>query len=471
MKICKQYAKHKNSISTMRLNFCLLLIMILIHEIHSQENVQNGFRNTFPNQTNESPKSDEWFLSDADIEDGTSNQILSGQSAIIDSIIEYRNFGYPGKFYRWYYHYNSINILVNSRRLQFNLYNEFEDITEIRNYDSKGHVIRYTLQEPIYKIQPGYNDSTIIDAEIIENVYDDDKLVQVTRTIWNSYQDIRTEQHSFYYDDTGMLIRSIEDYGGDEYFESEYLYYPDNILEYRIRKAINYGYCTVWKYTYEKTDTSLKTLRYFDSYNTIDLLPDTITYWHFKEEFYETLDGQGRRTSMFAKSWNYIYGEKIDYKADYGYTESDKLLYASYYKLDGTLDTGVWQETMRINNTYDEDDNILFYEKTYYDDRSGNWEIDENRSYYYSIVTDLFSNEIIDTDELYIYPNPATNTIMLPGIGNFDCTYTIISLQGIILKNATLKNGSIPVAYLKPGVYILKIHKGSGTLTGRFVKI
>ena len=58
--------------------------------------------------------------------------------------------------------------------------------------------------------------------------------------------------------------------------------------------------------------------------------------------------------------------------------------------------------------------------------------------------------------DLIIYPNPTNSTITLKGILNKQKPYTIIGIDGKILKTKILTTSKIDISYLKKGVYILK---------------
>jgi len=59
-------------------------------------------------------------------------------------------------------------------------------------------------------------------------------------------------------------------------------------------------------------------------------------------------------------------------------------------------------------------------------------------------------------NELIIYPNPANSTITLQGVLNKNNLYRILSADGKVLKNESLKTSKIDVSYLKKGIYFLE---------------
>ena len=59
-------------------------------------------------------------------------------------------------------------------------------------------------------------------------------------------------------------------------------------------------------------------------------------------------------------------------------------------------------------------------------------------------------------NDLIIYPNPANSTITLQGVLNKNNLYRILSADGKVLKNESLKTSKIDVSYLKKGIYFLE---------------
>ena len=65
-------------------------------------------------------------------------------------------------------------------------------------------------------------------------------------------------------------------------------------------------------------------------------------------------------------------------------------------------------------------------------------------------------NSVVDyTNDLIVFPNPASNTISLKSLLSKNALYHIISIDGRVLKSEILKNSKIDVSFLKKGVYFL----------------
>lgn len=396
-------------------------------------------------------------------------EIVLNSKVIIDSVFEIKNLGYTDEWYRWYFEYNAANQILSNKRLYYNTNNDYLQVTEIRIYNNAGKLTEIKRQEPIYLGLDYLEDSTIIDKYKKEFVYDKANLIQTIITYWSNYSESVLNEY-YEYDASDKLIRIVK--GDSETSDSEnYFYKTDGQLYYILTASYagSFSY-SIEKHFYEETDTSLKTT-YF-SCGGLDQIPlvDTFSDWTCETEYYEIFDNQGRRSSITAKtsfSWN---SKEIEHKAEFFYSESNKLLHATYYLWAGDINSGVWEESMKINNTYNENDDIIYYEKTFFDSYSEGWEIDESKTYYYSNVTGLYTQEKILFNDISIYPNPSSNTINLSEISTYNSEYAIYNLQGIIVKNGNLEKASINIHHLKPGIYFIKIFDGKAVQTGRFVK-
>ena len=70
-------------------------------------------------------------------------------------------------------------------------------------------------------------------------------------------------------------------------------------------------------------------------------------------------------------------------------------------------------------------------------------------------IQSLIGTEIIDQKSLHIYPNPATDFIMIDGLYE-SAPYELINLNGSIIK-AGITSGSIELSNLSKGIYLLHI--------------
>jgi len=399
------------------------------------------------------------------------NNIKAGHNSRLDSIYEYKNFGYYFELYRWYYQYTIQQQVDTVWRYFFNGNGEFENITEIRTYYTAGQLLKLVRRQPDFWAWAVLEDSTIIDAYTEEYEYENENLIHKIITKRN-YSSESTSDSYYTYDEENRLIHSIiEEYGHQR--EREYFYNVNDELEYILLYGIYSDdklHYSVTKYIYEGTD-SIRQITRNESYS-IDIRPvlDTISHWHMMDRFYETYDQQGRRISLMLIRDNIYEGEWIDYKVEFSWTNYNQLLHTSYYNWNGTMESGFWEGNMRIDNIYDEYGNLLFYEKTYYDARSHSWETDENKTYYYSAAPSKLTDNYTESQTLSIFPNPAQEVIAIGDSPDEISYFTIYSLYGFAVASGRLENQLITVSHLKPGIYIVTIRSGQSLYSGKFVK-
>ncbi len=77
------------------------------------------------------------------------------------------------------------------------------------------------------------------------------------------------------------------------------------------------------------------------------------------------------------------------------------------------------------------------------------------------------------TTEIAVYPNPAGEVLHISGVeGN--ARYTLSGMEGKVLKRGKLKTGtadhSVPIPWLKQGIYLLQLTTGKGSVTRKIVK-
>jgi hypothetical protein len=249
------------------------------------------------------------------------------------------------------------------------------------------------------------------------------------------------------------------------------LYDPENELEYILYlfEGAPYG---IQKYEYEKTDTTQLTTQHWIYYPNLTEYPrlDTITQWLGEHYYYETFDQFGRKIALRVEYDNIYEGAHIDYKAEYMYTQQNELLHISYNKWIGDMAAGYWQEATRIDNTYNEEGILELYEKTFYDARTGEWVVENSKTYFYSLVPVSLPEDFAKAVQLSIFPNPARDEIRIMNLFRETPDYTIYNLYGSALESGRLENQAIAITRLKPGIYIIEIDDNLSIYTGKFVK-
>lgn len=79
----------------------------------------------------------------------------------------------------------------------------------------------------------------------------------------------------------------------------------------------------------------------------------------------------------------------------------------------------------------------------------------------------------LQSSSIAVYPNPATNTLVLTGNlnRNLPIKYTIVNLLGEAVKTGYVTSNKIQIESLLPGVYILKLENDQVFKNIRFVKL
>ena len=399
---------------------------------------------------------------------------IPGYTMILDSVYEEKNFGYYTELSYWYYSYTDKYILDTVGRYFYNGTGEIQKITESRKYSSSGQLLKLVRRQPDYFMRDFYGDSTIIDYYTEEYMYKEGNLTR--KTIQTKVLGLDEHIIEYYctYDEEGRLIQdsTFTVYGSSATNSVfDYLYDSIDKLEYKIEK-FNTSYSNIEKYIREETDTTLLLMKnYYSIGEEIEhLIPDTFTYWYMQKSYFITFDDLDRRKSLTVEYEDIFSGRSIQSRTVYDYTGQDDILHISYYTWEGTYEEGQWDEAMRIDNTYDEEGNILLYEKTFYDAPTEAWIIDNRKEYYYTPVSSALSTEEIEVSGLNLYPNPVDDYLHIKETIHPISSYTIYNLCGTVVSNNHPEDGIINVSRLKPGLYLIIVETESGIHTGKFVK-
>jgi hypothetical protein len=387
---------------------------------------------------------------------------------ILDSILGESTTGYFTELDNWYFKYDKTSKLKSSKRFFYNAQKKIENVTELRTYDEKGRVIKYVLRQPeMYAI-----DTSVIDYCIEDYIYENENLVQ--KTITNnenlSYHGAEITNYFFTYNDSEQLIHKTENLSGASY-ETDYYYTAVGDLEYSFQTTNSKsGYLIKYQYQFTDSTKDTKISVATPLKQTERSQFDTVSILSYVSNYYETFDYKGRRLSVECTDL-ISYGEpRLDFRSEYKYTESDKLRHASYYDWVKNGDSGSWREMTRIDNIYDENENLLLYEKTFNDDRTGSWNVIERKTYYYSFPQKSTTSNNIKTNQLSLFPNPAVDYIYIPCLPENVTSYQIFNLLGGIVEFGEFENSALCVTHLKPGIYIFKAESKNSGYSGRFVK-
>jgi hypothetical protein len=408
--------------------------------------------------------------------DNRMNKTEPGFSLILDSIYEQSNLGYKQELIKWYHSYNQWYQKDTVMKFFFNDTGEFQDIIEIQSFYSDGSLKRLVRRQPNFDpyYYPFSEDTGVIDYYIEEYSYANG-LLSRKLSISNEYYEPDTTLECYFYDPEGKLISDSIKYGNGSYYrKSEYRYNSDNALEYIIRYSSGSQWFT--KYTYETGDASSLVTEYYGWCWECpeEILIDTIAHWNDITYYDETFDTEGRRATLTVSVWSLGVPQMTGNtsRAEYSYTDAGDPAYSVYYRwVKNTAGDGEWKESTRIEYTYDEEGNILLYDKTFFDDRTEAWENDNRKEYFYTPVSNELATEESWQGDLCLYPNPVVERLILGREMNSVSCYTINDLCGIKVAEGRLTGSSIDVSGLKAGIYILMLDDRLVRYTGKFIKI
>jgi hypothetical protein len=203
------------------------------------------------------------------------------------------------------------------------------------------------------------------------------------------------------------------------------------------------GHCLLLKY-YEWEENSSSWQVYFGcerSYNEAGM-KTSFTAWGYTRQYtrkYE-YDGKNRLTATELYDWDQGV-EKPRQRTEYGYNESDDILYRFNY----VWDTG--QEAWRIVSKY--------------------W-------YYYGPVSGV--EELLNTS-WKVYPNPASDHLVIEPQGNVVAALRVAfyNLQGQLVKEVSMEHPAlrevVSVGDLTPGYYLVRLYSYGKLITTRKVVI
>jgi len=406
-----------------------------------------------------------------------------GSTLLPDSMLGVESDGYDGyikKPYKEYYYtvpekpdtaYNSSNCMYRFNSIKH------------RVYDEKGRLVSFFVQQ--LRIVNDLNDNQIGSNVIMiyneQNKYKDDRLINKNIKYLHGFHYV-TENFNYEYDSLGRLVNKIYEeieYNRSEIKEYKYIYNLDNSLKYIIEKGKGLKYFIQY-FEYNINDSLINTNHYFsclsDTNNLDSISLDSISNFSEIHEFTEIFDNLKQKTCEKVRIWEKPNGgsnlEVVEnYILMFTYNERNDIKTIAYSELIDTLEL-IYKEFFRESFSYTDMGNILYHEKTFFDERTNAWEIYESQTYFYPGYTTGIESKSIQTksNDLIVYPNPVYDKLSLKGDFNPTTNYSIVNLVGKTLNKGTLAEGEIDVSWLELGIYIIIVETNSGLQFGKFVK-
>jgi hypothetical protein len=162
-------------------------------------------------------------------------------------------------------------------------------------------------------------------------------------------------------------------------------------------------------------------------------------------------DSFGNTQTSIISVWDigkndWIERDKTEFSFDYAYSRQDLMTpLVAKHKI-----------TRRIEYMFENDEL-----------KSGEWKVIDDFAYHYS---DLAVNVAeLSRGELSIYPNPATDYILVEGgLDADEVRIVMYNISGKMVMNQVLDFGErIPVSHLSKGIYVIRLVKGSKVKTGK----
>jgi len=293
------------------------------------------------------------------------------------------------------------------------------------------------------------------------------KQITSESSMWGS----STVTKTFTYNEINQLIKMLEVSSNGTNVNSkttQYFYDQDGRQKYKLYLM------DVTKNDYTVTDTTMiiqeRTGKIITYKQPSDL--DRIKSWQDGNTYLLNLDQFGRTISI-EKSYSDI-KQKIKYtffRVEYEYTSTGKLKQSTFYLPDDQLNFKSWNKATIIRNSYNADNNLLEYEKTFYDALVNGWVAEETKTYYYnSIKNAATSNNQNKTSDFYIYPNPATDCIYFSIRPEINSNYIIYNLLGEVVAQGDFESPSISISQLTSGTYFIKVANNGAGFVNRFFK-
>lgn len=331
-----------------------------------------------------------------------------------------------------------------------------------------------------------YKDSTIYDSK--------DSVIEEYDFRYDTYNDswYGSTRKTMAYNANGDLTEQIYFnwvFDTEEWIEDErntWVFEGDLFMEYTF-SFYNTEF-DVWDdyYLYELTrdanDNIIEQLVSYWDESTLDWREDEKTEYELDEEGRDTLHIM--YTKWGTTDWapyekiGYTYdtfGNNLAYKVWRYYNDNWELTWYSVDEFNtdvlmANTATPTYEMDLKQDYAY-QITKTIYYE---FDSTANDYVAYDTDIYYYSDVeaTDEDAIEEFSSNDLNIFPNPATSTITINMPSNENIEVMIFDIKGAFVQSInTQGNAQIDITSLEKGMYILKVVSESGTMEGKIVTI
>jgi hypothetical protein len=330
---------------------------------------------------------------------------------------------------------------------------------------------------------------------------------------WDQYINdwINDSRYDFMYDANQNLTQRIliawdaidNQYRYDYFYDlnnndTAYIFYIWNINSSEweeTRKEVNImgvhgNIDTTYNYTFDTNNLWIYSYKYIYEYGNHDKLAGFFAFtWNKEDQIWVgnikydyTYDSDGNQNSEIFYSWNltdWIPNSKTE--KEYDSTQNNTI--TIQYMYNGGWIPSVKSESVynpaflsneilipqSIQNEYSYYNNQISSMKTFIY-QVGNWELANEKHYYYSNTSVSIADQQLTG--INLYPNPAKNTINVDKGENKDVCVFIYNMMGQLLLQKTLNriDSQIDISNLQKGMYIINIKNEKGNYLKKFVK-
>ncbi|MCF8360256.1 MAG: PKD domain-containing protein [Prolixibacteraceae bacterium] len=171
-------------------------------------------------------------------------------------------------------------------------------------------------------------------------------------------------------------------------------------------------------------------------------------------------------TSDGGENWNKIYqpGEMYDFHHLYFFYDEK----TGYVISDGKIliSDNSGEEWSELKSDFGEENPCISF---VFPDLENGYFISKSKIYKYGYSSQN-AISLMNNPEVYLFPNPAANQISVQGISAKNQKYSVLTADGNVVEKGILKNKTVDVSTLSPGIYLLVIHEESFPITSKFVK-
>ena len=332
-----------------------------------------------------------------------------------------------------YYQICSFSYDANHRLLAMSdsIYGEYQVIDSM-SYDAAGNLVRLSgwqklngVWQNVYYIDYTYNAAGLITSRSNYNNFDGD---------W-----VLGGIYSYTYNNRNQLVLTTLNFGGLLYQKTEYQYSGDDCVQ------------ELW-YSYDfDSGALLPSEKYVTSYADgrkvlrLDSISDDGTYWQYNGKFTYQYDSRGNCTEYHHYDGTDYEVERSLYTYDYGKPLSSTLI--------------PWNPELDRPRMYDNVDACV-REAWYSLDVDHVLQYVCDYVYEYNDINTGVQNHV--DQEVSLYPNPASGSVVLDGLQDGKADVQIYDLSGRLLSVCHAEGPSmmLDVASLAPGCYMVRVAQG-----------